>query len=84
MSLARATLNPLRARIISVAAVILGAVPLAAQDVACGPAPGNPPYEAWQIIGLPQSSLVFARDSSLIGEIGLDWRTTISIKTLPK
>ena len=26
--------------------------------------------EAWQIIPLPQSSLVFARDSSPIGEIG--------------
>ena len=26
--------------------------------------------EAWQIVPLPQSSLVFARDGSLIGEIG--------------
>jgi penicillin-binding protein 2D len=66
------------------AALFLATAPLDAQEIACGPLPGNPQYEAWQIIGLPQSSLVFARDSSLIGEIGLDWRTTISIRTLPR
>ena len=32
----------------------------------------------------PQSSLVYARDGSLIGEIGKQWRTSISIRTLPK
>jgi penicillin-binding protein 1A len=31
-----------------------------------------------------QSSLVFARDGSLIGEIGREWRTNISIRTLPR
>ena len=31
----------------------------------------------------PQSSLVYARDGSLIGEIGKQWRTSISIRTLP-
>ena len=40
--------------------------------------------EAWQIVEPPQSSLVFARDGSLIGEIGRQWRTVISIKSLPK
>ncbi|HEY4132666.1 MAG TPA: PBP1A family penicillin-binding protein, partial [Gemmatimonadaceae bacterium] len=40
--------------------------------------------EAWQIIQLPQSSLVFARDGSLIGEIGHENRTSVSIKSLPK
>lgn len=40
--------------------------------------------EAWQIVAPPQSSLVFARDGSLIGEIGREWRTSISISTLPK
>ncbi len=40
--------------------------------------------EAWQIITPPQSSLVFARDGSLIGEIGPEWRTSVSLRTLPK
>ena len=40
--------------------------------------------EAWQIVTPPQSSLVFARDGSLIGEIGAEWRTNVSIRTLPK
>jgi 1A family penicillin-binding protein len=40
--------------------------------------------EAWQIIPLPQSSLVFARDNTLIGEIGREFRTTVPIASLPK
>ena len=40
--------------------------------------------EAWQIVAAPQSSLVYARDGSLIGEIGAQWRTSVSIKSLPK
>lgn len=39
--------------------------------------------EPWQIIPLPQSSIVYARDGSIIGEIGKQWRTSISIATLP-
>jgi penicillin-binding protein 2D len=39
--------------------------------------------EAWQIIPLAQSSLVYARDSSLIGEIGHEMRTSVPIKTVP-
>ena len=39
---------------------------------------------AWQIVPLPQSSLVYARDGSLIGEIGREARTSVSIRTLPK
>ena len=35
------------------------------------------------LIQPPQSSLVLARDGSLIGEIGPEWRTSISIRTLP-
>jgi penicillin-binding protein 1A len=42
------------------------------------------PGEAWQIIPLPQSSEILARDGSLIGEIGAQTRTSISIRTLPK
>src|SRR5689334_9066023 len=40
--------------------------------------------EAWQIIPLAQSSLVYARDGSPIGEIGHEMRTSVSIRTLPK
>jgi penicillin-binding protein 1A len=40
--------------------------------------------EAWQIVPEPQSSLVYARDGSLIGEIGPQWRTSVPIATLPK
>jgi penicillin-binding protein 1A len=39
---------------------------------------------AWQIVPQAQSSLVYARDGSLIGEIGPEWRTSVSIRTLPK
>jgi len=39
--------------------------------------------EAWQIIPLPQSSRVFARDGSLIGEIGREFRTNVALKSLP-
>jgi len=40
--------------------------------------------EAWQIVPQPQSSEILARDGSLIGEIGSQVRTSISIRTLPK
>ncbi len=39
--------------------------------------------EAWTIVPVPQASLVLARDGSLIGEIGKEIRTSISIKGLP-
>jgi penicillin-binding protein 1A len=40
--------------------------------------------EVWQIVTPSQSSLVYARDGSLIGEIGREWRTVVSIRTLPR
>ncbi|MDF2772152.1 MAG: penicillin-binding protein family [Geminicoccaceae bacterium] len=40
--------------------------------------------EPWRIIQPAQSSLVFARDGSLIGEIGREKRTLISIRSLPR
>ena len=40
--------------------------------------------EAWTIIPMPQSSLVLARDGSIIGEIGREIRTNVSIRTMPK
>ncbi len=41
------------------------------------------PAEPWRLIQPAQSSVVFARDGSLIGQIGEQWRTSISIRTLP-
>jgi penicillin-binding protein 1A len=40
--------------------------------------------EPWTIVPMPQASLVLARDGSLIGEIGKEIRTTVSIKSLPR
>ena len=40
--------------------------------------------EPWQIVPQPQASLVFARDGSLIGEIGRESRTSVPIRSLPK
>lgn len=55
-------------------ALLVAAPPLSAQQAA----------EPWRIIAPPQSSQVFARDGSLIGEIGAEWRTNVSISTLPR
>jgi len=56
--------------------------PLAAQTpVATAPRTTAP---AWQIVPQPQSSLVYARDGSLVGEIGRESRTSVPIRTLPK
>ena len=35
--------------------------------------------EPWQIVSMPQSSQVLARDGSLVGEIGRQWRTIVPI-----
>ena len=51
--------------------------PAAAQDQPSGD-------EAWKLVQPPQSSLVFARDGSLIGEVGRQWRTSVALKALPK
>ena len=50
---------------------------------AAGARPAVAQVQAWQLITPPQSSQVFARDGSLIGEIGREWRTIISIRSLP-
>ena len=66
--------------IATVAAAFLSALgaPVTAQDSTHGTG------EAWQIVPLTQSSLVVARDGSLIGEIGREWRTNIPLRSLPK
>ena len=40
--------------------------------------------QVWQIVQPPQSSLVYAADGSLIGEIGKEWRTSVALRALPK
>jgi penicillin-binding protein 1A len=39
--------------------------------------------EPWRIIQPPQSSLVLARDGSLLGEIGREWRISVPLASLP-
>jgi membrane peptidoglycan carboxypeptidase len=45
------------------------------------PRPGSDPSTIPPLI---QSSLVFARDGSVLGETGREWRTPVSIRTLPR
>lgn len=65
----------------------LGAVaprPVLSQNsVRVGQAP-PPSTEAWQITAQPQSSLVLARDGSLVGEIGRQFRTSVALRTMPR
>ena len=69
--------NQLLRYLITAAVVVLPAL-LQAQQGA--PSTGEP----WTINPMPQASLVLARDGSLIGEIGREIRTNVSIKSLPK
>jgi 1A family penicillin-binding protein len=68
--------QPLRALL--VLALLFTPVLLGAQQ----PKPAD--TEPWKIVPMPQASLVLARDGSLIGEIGKEIRTTVSIKSLPR
>lgn len=75
-------------RIVSLCAALAtaGAAPLAAQQSAAeqeARAQIGVSVQPWQIIRPPQSSLVLARDGSLIGEIGTQWRTNVSLSSLP-
>ena len=40
--------------------------------------------EAWRIVTPPQSSQVYARDGSLIAEVGREIRSSVALRTLPK
>ena len=42
------------------------------------------PVEAWQIVVPPQASILFARDGSMIGELGPESRFNVSLRSLPK
>jgi penicillin-binding protein 1A len=59
--------------------LLVAAGTAAAQDTTKPGGTGEP----WQIIQPPQSSLVFARDGSFIGEIGRQTRTSVPLNSLP-
>ncbi len=63
-------------RILPTFLAFLVAAPVLAQTASTG--------EPWQIVPQKQSSLVFARDGSFMGEIGSESRTSVSIRTLPR
>jgi penicillin-binding protein 1A len=65
-------------RIAAAGAFLLLTVPLS--DAGAQRSTGSP----WRINSLPQSSLIFANDGSLAGEIGRELRTSISIRSLPR
>jgi len=75
-----------RKRLYVTALALLAAGPttvLSQNSVRVGEAPATA-SEAWQIVPQPQSSLVLGRDGSLVGEIGRQFRTSVSIRTLPR
>jgi hypothetical protein len=37
----------------------------------------QPPSQPWQIIDAPQSSVVYAKDGTVIGELGRQIRTSV-------
>lgn len=61
------------------AALLVLAAPLGAQQPVT-----QVTNEAWRIVPPAQSSVVLARDGSYIGEVGAQWRTVVSLKSLPK
>ena len=82
---------PLRHQILLSITLLTSAAPLSAQAVAAqapavqpSAAPARGTGQPWQIVPQPQSSLVYARDGSLIGEMGRESRTSVPIRTLPK
>ena len=62
----------------------LASVTLAAMFLIAATADAQARREPWQIVPQPQSSQVFARDGSLIGEVGTQIRTNVSLGSLPK
>ncbi len=83
---------PLRHQFLLSITLLTSAAPVSAQAVAAqapavqpsAAAPARGTGQPWQIVPQPQSSLVYARDGSLIGEMGRESRTSVPIRTLPK
>ncbi len=68
----------------AVCAALVIALSAAASGSAAAQDPAHGTGEAWQIVSLPQSSIIYARDGSRIGEVGREIRTNVSLKSLPK
>ncbi|HWJ21441.1 MAG TPA: PBP1A family penicillin-binding protein [Gemmatimonadaceae bacterium] len=92
-------LSSRRARVAAAAALVavtaVGSAPAAAQQQRAPrrPAANQPPPptsfphstgEPWRIVQPAQSTQVFARDGTLIGEIGREWRTSVPLRSLPR
>ena len=87
----RAPRAPVRRRVVAatlavrLAATLASALTttLAAPPIlrAQAPAASN---DAWRIVPLPQSTVVYARDGSVIGEFGRQVRTSVALRTLPR
>ncbi len=45
---------------------------------------GRPANEPWRIIEPPQSTMVLARNGTLLGEFGVERRVSVSLSSLPK
>lgn len=81
--------RPPRRRRTGIAILSLAITPLALTSAILGAqdrAPQTPaqPPPAWQIVPQAQSSIVLARDGSLVGEIGSQWRSSVPLSSLPK
>ena len=72
--------RPFFAAVVALAGATGALSPLHSQDT---PARADT-VAAWRIIRPPQSSMVLARDGSLIGEVGTEFRTSIPLSSLPK
>jgi penicillin-binding protein 1A len=74
-----------RSLFLAAAATLAAAASARAQNsVRVAPPAAPAEVEAWQIVPQPQASLVFARDGSLVGEIGRQIRTSVPLRTLPR
>ncbi|MGZ8411978.1 MAG: penicillin-binding protein 1A [Gemmatirosa sp.] len=62
---------------------VVGALSLLATPTASAQQSGAR-AEAWRIIPLPQSTVVYARDGAMIGEFGRQVRTSVALRTLPR
>jgi len=69
-----------RATLVSFASIALGVAPLAGQQTSAPASTGEP----WRIIPLPQSTVVYARDGAMLGEIGRQVRTSVALRTIPR
>ncbi len=74
----------MRYRFFPLLAILAATTAVTASAGAQTPASARSSGQVWQIVGQPQSSLVYARDGALIGEIGHESRTSVPIRTLPR